>query len=445
MSEKVQALATRTLKNVQRTEFLGYEDLECDAGVASLGPARLERAAKVGGSAIEFTTDRTVFYPEGGGQVGDAGLAMFGDVSVEVVDTYRQGDHIAHVIRVPGIGEDVIDELSAHPNGHLRVDRERRYATMRNHTATHLLHTALRRVLGEHVTQAGSLVAPDRLRFDFHHFQALKPEEVAEIERTVNDAVMEDMAVSARQLPYKEAIAAGAMALFGEKYGDVVRMVSIDSFSKELCGGTHLARTGEIGAFFVRQESAVASGVRRVEALTGNAALETARRSMNEWGELAALLKVAPGDVERRVRTLIEENENLARAQKRDEERRAQSEASDALSDAEDIGGVKFVALKVDVPDLGALRSYGDALRGRLGMGVGLLCQAASEKPVCLVVVGDSAIKERGIRADELTRKVAAELGVRGGGKPHLAQFGIPDTGVFDRARESLRAALASG
>jgi alanyl-tRNA synthetase len=435
--------ATETVRPVDRTEFLGYEQLDCDAVAGTLGDPRPDRAARHEGEFLEITTDRTVFYPEGGGQVGDAGSAAFGDNPLVVVDTYRTGERIAHLVRVPTERASVIAQVKSHPQGRLHVDRERRFATMRNHTATHLLHAALRGVLGTHVTQAGSLVAPDRLRFDFHHFQAVKPEEVAEIERIVNDAVMHDLAVTAEHLPYREALASGAMALFGEKYGDVVRVISIDTVSKELCGGTHLRRTGEIGAFFIRQESAVASGVRRVEAVTGSGALEMARRALNDWNEVAELLRVTPADVERRVRVLIEENEALVQQRKREEARRAQSEAADALSGAEDVGGVRFVALKVDVPDLDALRSYGDALRGRLGTGVGLVCQAAAEKPVCLVVVSDSAIKERGIRADELTRKVGAGLGYRGGGKPHLAQFGIPHTREFERVRDFLRGALA--
>jgi alanyl-tRNA synthetase len=188
----------------------------------------------------------------------------------------------------------------------------------------------------------------------------------------------------------------------------------------------------------------VASGVRRVEALTGTGALTMARAALDDWGQVAALLKVAPADVERRVRALLEEHEALLQRQKREESRRAQTEAADALSDAEDIGGLRFLAATVDVPDLNALRNYGDALRGRIGLGVGLVCQSASDKPVCLVVVSDSAIKERGIRADELTRRVAAELGYRGGGKPHLAQFGIPDTREFERVRSFLRGVLES-
>ncbi len=433
-----------TIKDVARTEFLGYEELDCSAEIVSLGPARSDRAAKVDGAALEFTTDRTVFYPEGGGQVGDAGSAAFGDTPLLVVDTYRAGERIAHLVRLPeDEGNRVLDEIASHPDGRLHVDRERRFATMRNHTATHLLHAALRRVLGTHVTQAGSLVAPDRLRFDFNHFQAVKPDEIAEIERIVNEAIMNDLAVTAEHMAYREAIDTGAMALFGEKYGDTVRVISIDQVSKELCGGTHLRRTGEIGAFFVRQESAVASGVRRVEALTGTGALDMARRALSDWEEVAALLRVTPADVERRVRALLEENESLVQQRRRDEERRAQSEAADALAGSEDLGGVRFVALQVDVPDINALRSYGDALRGRIGAGVGLVCQAGVEKPVCLVVVGDAAIKDRGIRADELTKKVGAEFGYRGGGKPHMAQFGIPALEDFDRVRDFVRGALS--
>ncbi len=434
------------VKDVARTEFIGYDKLDCEAEVATIESPRPDRVARQDGDGgfVEFTTDRTVFYPEGGGQVGDVGSASFGDEALVVVDTYRAGDRIAHLARLSAeAAERVRDELASHPAGRLHVDRERRFATMRNHTATHLVHAALRRVLGDHVTQAGSLVAPDRLRFDFHHFQAMKTDEVAAVERIVNQAVIADLAVTTANVPYREAIASGAMALFGEKYGDVVRVVTIDDVSRELCGGTHLRRTGEIGAFFVRQETAVASGVRRVEAVTGTGALELARGALDDWGRVAALLRVSPADVERRVRSLLEENEALAERQRREQAKHAESQASDALAGATDLGGVRFVALEVDVADLNALRSYGDALRGKIGLGVALLCQSRAEKPVCLVVVGDSAIKERGIRADDLARQVGAALGYRGGGKPHMAQFGIPGRADFARVREFLKGALS--
>jgi alanyl-tRNA synthetase len=440
-----ESVATRTVRAVNRTEFLGYDALECDAHVAVVGDARADRVARQheAGAFIEFTTDRTVFYPEGGGQVGDAGSAMFGDLSLFVVDTYRAGDQIAHLARVADGGtQELMGALEESPAGRLHVYRERRLSTMRNHTATHLLHAALRRVLGDHVAQAGSLVAPDRLRFDFHHFQALKPAEVEEVERVVNEAVMGDLAVTAALMPYPEAIKTGAMALFGEKYGDVVRVVSIEDVSKELCGGTHLRRTGEIGSFFIRQETAVAAGVRRIEALTGAASLELARRALDDWSAVSNLLRVTPSEVEARVRALLEENESLLRERKKEEARRAEAGARDALADAADIRGLRFVAVTVELPDVNALRAYGDALRGRLGLGAALVFQTGGDKPMCLLVASDSAIKERGVRADELAKKLAAALGLRGGGKPHMAQFGIPNASDFNRVRDFIRQTL---
>ncbi len=433
-----------TIRKVAKTDFVGYDALDTQAEVANVAPANPSRVARAGvdGEFVEITTDKTVFYPEGGGQVGDAGRATRAG---DVVDTYRAGDLIAHLVRLSDESrEALIERLKKDAAVELHVDRERRFATMRNHTATHLLHAALRQVLGTHVAQAGSLVAPNRLRFDFHHFQPVKPEELAEIERIVNEVVIGDVPVTTANLPYKDAIAQGAMALFGEKYGDVVRMVSVDSFSKELCGGTHVKRTGEVGAFFVRQETAVAAGVRRVEALTGAGALEVARQAMDDWSNVAALLRVSPGDVEKRVRALIDENEALQREKKKSETKRAESGASEALASAVDAHGVRFVATTVEAPDVEALRSYGDALRGKLGVGVALVCQSGVEKPVCLIVSSDSAIKERGVKADDLARRVAAELGFRGGGKPHMAQFGIPSIVEFDRVRDFVRRALES-
>ncbi|HEU4929730.1 MAG TPA: DHHA1 domain-containing protein, partial [Candidatus Krumholzibacteria bacterium] len=433
------------LREVSRTEFIGYDSLDTRAEVAAVTSANPNRVAKAGasGELVEITTDRTVFYPEGGGQVGDAGrAARAGDV----IDTYRTGDLISHLVQLPE-GEsrhELVERLQDDAAVELHVNRERRFAVMRNHTATHLVHAALRSVLGTHVAQAGSLVAPNRVRFDFHHFQPVKPDELAEIERIVNDVVIADMAVTTANLPYKDAIAQGAMALFGEKYGDVVRMVSIESFSKELCGGTHVKRTGEVGPFFIRQESAVAAGIRRVEAVTGEGAVELARRLLDDWAGVAALLRVAPHEVEKRVRALIEENETLQRERKKSESQRAETGASEALASAVDARGVRFVATTVEAPDVEALRSYGDALRGKLGVGVALVCQSGVEKPVCLIVSSDSAIKERGVKADELARKVAAELGFRGGGKPHMAQFGIPSIVDFERVRDFVRRTLES-
>jgi alanyl-tRNA synthetase len=432
------------IRSVAKTEFIGYDLLDTRAEVAGIADATPSRVARAGGEGelVEITTDQTVFYPEGGGQVGDAGnAARVGDV----VDTYRAGELIAHLVKLSGESRDaLIERLRKDASVDLHVDRERRFATMRNHTATHLLHAALRKVLGTHVAQAGSLVAPNRLRFDFHHFQPVKPQEMAEIERIVNEVVIGDVAITTASLAYQEAIASGAMALFGEKYGDTVRVVSIDDFSKELCGGTHVKRTGEVGAFFVRQETAVAAGVRRIEAVTGEGALQLARQTMDDWANVAGVLKVAPHEVEKRVRALVDEIEALQRERKKSESKRAESGASEALASAVDAHGVRFVATTVEAPDVDALRNYGDALRGKLGLGVALVCQSGVEKPVCLIVSSDSAIKERGVKADDLARRVAAELGFKGGGKPHMAQFGIPSIVEFDRVRAFVQRALES-
>jgi alanyl-tRNA synthetase len=245
-------------------------------------------------------------------------------------------------------------------------------------------------------------------------------------------------------MPYRDAIASGAMALFGEKYGDEVRVVSIESFSKELCGGTHVRHTGEVGPMLIRHETAVAAGVRRIEAVTGEAAFDWARRALDGWARVAEMLHVSPAEVERRVRALVEENEALQRERKKSDGKRAAAGAAEALAGAVDARGVRFVAAAVDAPDVGTLRGYGDALREKLGLGVALVCQSGVEKPVCLIVASDSAIKERGLKADDLARRVAAELGFRGGGKPHMAQFGIPSAVDFDRVRDVVRRALES-
>jgi alanyl-tRNA synthetase len=428
------------IEDASSTEFLGYERLECDARVAGV-----RRVDEANGDALEIATDRTVFYPEGGGQVGDRGVAVVeGGDALRIEDTRREGDLIAHHVSWDGSLGDPLAYFEEHPAVRLEVDRERRYDTMRNHTATHALHAALRSVLGDHVAQAGSLVEPERLRFDFHHFQAMTPEEIAEVERIVNDAVLADLAVEARFMPYREAIATGAMALFGEKYGESVRVVSIDDFSRELCGGTHLRRTGEIGAFVVRSEGAVGSGVRRIEALTGHGVLSYIKSLEGGWRSVAGALKVAPGDVERRVRALVEELEAMHRQVRADEAARAKATAGEALTQGVDVSGVRYVSARVAAADIPSLRQYGDELRNRLGLGLALLCQDQAEKPVCLVVASDRLIEERSVRATDITKRVSESLSYRGGGKPHMAQFGIPNLSEFNKIEEFVKDALES-
>jgi alanyl-tRNA synthetase len=432
------------IEKLDATEFEGYDRLKCHGKLVAYRIAPEPTAN--GGREIWFITDRTVFYAESGGQVGDTGTAEIGGRRLEIVGTYYDGGRIVHAAVWPGDEPATPNRIARYLEDHtevsLEVDADVRLSTMRNHTATHLLHAALRRVLGDHVTQAGSLVAPDRLRFDFHHFQAMSGDEIVQVERIVNDAVMLDMEVTKRYTSYKEALAGGAMALFGEKYGDRVRVVSVDDFSMELCGGTHLDRTGEIGAFLIRQESAVGAGIRRVEAVTGRGALRLAQDFIKERRDLADLLRVGPEDVEGRVRALLDEADSLQRQLKKDASRRAKDETADAMEGAVDIGGLKFVAITVDAPDVGSLRKYGDELRSRLGDGVGLVCQDKPDKPVVLVVASDGMIKNRSITASDITGWIAEGLSYRGGGKSHMAQVGIPDKGAWDRVRDFVETEL---
>jgi alanyl-tRNA synthetase len=305
-----------------------------------------------------------------------------------------------------------------------------------------LLHAALRNVLGKHVAQAGSLVEPERLRFDFHHHQAMTDDEIRKVEDQVNDAVLADLPVTKKVVPYKEAIAAGAMALFGEKYSDDVRMVSVEGVSKELCGGSHLDRTGEIGAFFVRQEAAVAAGVRRIEALTGRGALDHFKRTLDERSDVANVLKVAPEDVGRKVRALVEENDRLKKKLLDQESHLAGGKLDEILRTAEDVKGVALVSAAFAEGDVASLRRWGDRLREKMDVGVALLCLTAEKKPMLLIVVSDRAIGERYIKASELAEKIGQELSLRGGGKPHMAQMGLARGEDFDRVKSFVKGLL---
>jgi alanyl-tRNA synthetase len=320
------------------------------------------------------------------------------------------------------------------------VPTQRRRDTERNHTATHLLHAALRAVLGEHVHQAGSLVAPDRLRFDFTHHGPLSQEQLAEVELWVNRGIWADLDLVIRERPYKEAVASGAMALFGEKYGDVVRTVGIPGLSLELCGGTHTRNTGQIALFKIVSETGLAAGVRRIEALTGPGAYEYVRAEEERLHRVADMLRAPIDGVERRVQTLIEERRSL---QKRVEEMlRGGGGPGDQIGTiigkAERADGARIAAGQVSAGDVRELQTMGDTLRERLGSGVGVLASALEGgKNVLLVVVTDD-LRERGLRADKLVGELASRVGGRGGGKAHMAQAGIPDA---ERLPEAIAAA----
>jgi alanyl-tRNA synthetase len=414
--------------------FVGYDVLE----VATEAVA----ARRLADGQVAVVLRESPFYAESGGQISDAGSIVGDGWRMEVTDVRKLHGINAAVGRLEG-------ELSFGPVT-ASVPTDRRRDTERNHTATHLLHAALRATLGEHVHQAGSLVAPDRLRFDFTHHGPLTAEQIDVIEEWVNRGIWADIDIVIRERPYKEAVAAGAMALFGEKYGDVVRMVGIPGLSLELCGGTHTRNTGQIAIFKIVSETGLAAGVRRIEALTGPGAYAYIRAEEQRLHHLAELVRAPVDGVERRVRSLLDERRSL---QKRVEEmlRGGGGGPGDQIGaligHAERANGARIAAGQVSAGDVRELQTMGDTLRERLGSGVGVLASSIEGgKNVLLVVVTDD-LRDRGLRADKLVGEIAARVGGRGGGKAHMAQAGIPDAErlpeAIAAAPDVIRAALA--
>jgi alanyl-tRNA synthetase len=306
------------------------------------------------------------------------------------------------------------------------VEEPTRRDTERNHTATHLLHAALRRVLGEHVQQQGSRVDPDRLRFDFSHTGPLTPDEITEVERLVNAAIWANQDVCTEQVGYREALARGAMALFSEKYGDVVRVVDIPGVSLELCGGTHVRTTGQIGLFRIVSESGVAAGVRRIEAVTGPAAFARMQGYEQTLRQVSSVLRTREDGVLPRVQALLDEQRDLQRQLQRARTSGGQDPVTRLLEAAVAVDGARVIAVPVEVADAAELRALGDRLRERLGSGVAVLAATLGERASLFAVVTDDMV-QRGVRADRVIREVAALAGGKGGGRPHMAEAGVGD------------------
>ena len=415
-----------------RTEFRGYEVLNASGRVLTLLRNATQVEALEEGQEGEVVLDRTPFYAEAGGQVGDAGELHGSGTHFRVTDTQKRNAAYAHIGRVvrgrirPG------DTLEA------EVDGARRAATVLNHSATHLLHAALRKVLGTHVLQKGSLVAPDRLRFDFTHTQALTPAELTEVERLVNAQIRANVEAQIRVMDYEGAVAAGAMALFGEKYDKEVRVLRLGDFSMELCGGTHVQRAGDIGLFKITSESGVASGVRRIEALTGEAALDYVEASEALLKDLAALVRGSRDDLKDKVREQLERSRQLEREVRTLKDRLASGEGVDLAAGAIDVGGVKVVATKVAGADASALRTAVDQLKDRLKSAVVVLASVENAAKVVLVA-GVTADQTARIKAGELAGAVAAQVGGRGGGRADFAQAGGSKPEALDAALESVQ------
>ncbi len=413
--------------------FVGYDVVEIDTQVAAV--------KHLADNRIAVLLRESPFYAESGGQISDRGEIVGDGWRVDVDDVRKIDGRPAAIGTLTGAFQ--WGRVAA------RVPSDRRLDTERNHTATHLLHAALRQVLGESVHQAGSLVAPDRLRFDFTHHGPVPAERLAEIEEIVNTEVWRSSPVTLRELPYQEARALGAMALFGEKYGDVVRVVTVPGFSMELCGGTHVRNTSQIGVFKIVTESGVAAGVRRIEAVTGPGAYALVRAEERTLHHVADLLKAPVDGIEKRVAGLLEERRTLER--RLDEAMRGGGDQlRTLLADAKPLGstGARLVSGVVRAGDVKELQSLGDAVREKLGSGVGVLASSFEDGKNSLLVVVTDDLRERGVRADALIKEIAAAAGGRGGGKPHMAQAGIPDASrfgdAFARAPELVQHAVAN-
>jgi alanyl-tRNA synthetase len=414
-----------------KTAFSGYDGTRGESQVVALlrGGARVETLAP--GEEGEVILESTPFYAESGGQVGDAGVLHSAGGRFLVEDTQKRGTSSAHAhIGRVAAGSAPIREGDTL---HAEVDARLREATALNHSATHLLHAALREVLGSHVQQKGSRVAPDRLRFDFSHFQPLTAEELQRIERRVNEQVRLNAAAETREMDYDAAVAAGAVALFGEKYGAQVRVLRIGEFSTELCGGTHVRRAGDIGLFKILSEGGVASGVRRIEAVTGEGALAHAESAETLVREVAGLVRGTRDDVGAKVREALDRIRQLEKENRSLRDKLASGQGTDLAAGAVEVAGVKVVAMRVEGADAGALRNAVDQLKERLKAAVIVLASVDAAGKV-LLVAGVTPGEVGRIKAGEVVGQAAALLGGRGGGREDFAQAGGTDSSRLPEA-----------
>jgi alanyl-tRNA synthetase len=419
------------------TMFTGYETMR-DAGriLAIVEDGELSSLLGDGKEGI-IVLDRTPFYAEKGGQIGDKGMLRLADGSCfEVTDTQlSKGDKVLHHGICRSGAFRVYDTVSA------EVDEENRKAIMRAHSATHLLQASLRQVLGDHVQQAGSLVTPDLLRFDFTHYTAITPEELQKIEYLVNAQILNDLPISVREMPIDEARKEGAMALFGEKYGNVVRVVSMGDYSKEFCGGTHLSNTAKIGSFHLVSEASIASGVRRVEAVTGKKVLEVLTEAEQRGHEAAEELKTTPAELSNKARSVMNELKDSIRLIEKLQGKLISGEVDRFLREGTEIGGLKLVLQNVGAVQTDWLRSAGDQLRDKAENIVAVLSAENGEKITFLAVCGKKAVAA-GVKAGELVKLVTGITGGSGGGKPDSAMGGGKDASKLSEAMAAVELKL---
>ena len=412
------------------TIFTGYEALEDQSEVTEIFiDNKAVEQANSGQEAIVFSNS-TPFYAESGGQVGDQGLMLAEGVRFEVNDTQKKGNGFAHVGKVVTGKIKVGQQLTA------QVDQERRNKIVLNHSATHLMHAALRQVLGQHVQQKGSLVNAERLRFDFSHDAPVTRDEIRQIEQLVNHEIRKNTAATAQLMDKEQALAAGAMALFGEKYGDEVRVLSIGDFSTELCGGTHVERAGDIGSFIIIAESGTASGVRRIEALTGPEAIQWLQKYRDDFELTAQTLNAPVTDAVAKSSALIERNKELEKELSKIKARLATQAGADLASNAIEMDGVKVLAQELEGADSKALRETLDKLKDKLGSAAIVLASVKDNKVTLVAGVTKDQISK--IKAGELVNMVAQQVGGKGGGRPEMAQAGGDNPAALATALKSV-------
>ena len=424
------------LDSTLETEFVGYDNLSYEAKVTALTTETEVVDALSDGEKGTIVVDKTPFYGTMGGQEGDAGVIRTADGEFTVETTiHLAGTKVGHIGYVSKGMIKIGDQVT------LEVDAQKRALTERNHSATHLLQKALREVLGAHVEQAGSSVNEDRLRFDFTHFSALSQDELKQVEAIVNEKIMAGLPVVCKNMPIEEARKTGAQALFGEKYGDVVRVVNMGDFSIEFCGGTHAKNTGEIMALKIVSESGISAGVRRIEALTSKGLLKYYDKLEESLKEAAALVKATPDHLVEKISHTLAENKSLHSEVESLKSKMAKESMGDVTEQVEEVKGVKVLALKVDGADMNGLRDLGDQLKEKLGEGVVVLASGADGKVSLMATATDGAIKQ-GAHAGNLVKAIAGCVGGGGGGRPNMAQAGGKNPAGIDEALAKVKEVL---
>jgi alanyl-tRNA synthetase len=428
----VVATGKLSLSSDAPTAFTGYEGTRSSSVVIELfadGKSVDKLSVGEDGAVILSSTP---FYAESGGQIGDTGVLSSGDHSFTVVDTQKSGKAIVHYGSVQAGEISIGDEVDAH------VDADRRQAIRLNHSATHLMHAALRSVLGDHVQQKGSLVAPDRLRFDFSHYEGVTNEQLQEIENIVNEEIRRNVAADTELMTYDDAIKSGAIALFGEKYGDKVRVLNFGDFSIELCGGTHVSRTGDIGVFKITHEGGVASGVRRIEAVTGKGAIDWLDANQQTLNDIAGLLRSPADQASAKVEQLIKRNKELEKELAAARQALVTGTAADRTEDVQEIDGIKVLATRIDGADAKTLREAVDRYKDKLQSAIVVL--GSVDDGVVRLAAGVTKNNTDRIRAGDLIKPVAEQVGGKGGGRPDFAQAGGNNPEALDKALGSVSA-----